>query len=123
MKLVKYLFVGGVQFVFDLGLFVFLEKIGLGILMANTVSRFSAATLGYFLNRKYTFSIKRGPAAMFVRYWIFWGGMTVASTLLIDFASSHFSGPLAIGLTKFFVESALCLLGFIVSRYWVYTHA
>jgi putative flippase GtrA len=123
MKVLKYLTVGLFQFLLDLGLFLLLQTIGLPLFLANATSRLTAATTGYYLNRHFTFSV--APASdysMVTRYWLFWTFMTLLSTGLMmvwqHFMSAHFH----LGIGKFIVESFLCIVGFLISKFWVYKH-
>ena len=124
MKIFKYLVVGGFQFVFDFLLFLLLQQAGFPVFFSNTVSRLSAATLGYVLNKKYTFSVAPIQGySMMLRYWSFWVFMTGLSSLLIWQWSVFFKNSLHIGVGKFSIESILCLAGFFISKRWVYRHA
>ena len=79
---------------------------------------------GYYLNKKFTFSVGHVTGhAMMLRYWFFWALMTVLSSLLIFSWAKLLDDLSSIGLGKFVVESFLCLLGFVVSKTWVYRHA
>lgn len=120
---VKYLIFGAFQFVLDFMLFVLLQKIGVAVVVANVASRLSAATAGYYLNKKYTFSIGEVQTyAMMRRYWLFWLFMTGLSSLLI-LAWDHFlNGTLPTGAGKFAIECVLCVFGYLVSKIWVYKH-
>lgn len=123
MKIFKYLAVGGFQFIFDLILFLLLHQVGFSILFSNTVSRLSAATLGYLFNKKYTFSIGQVQGySMALRYWIFWALMTILSSSLIWQWSILFKDSFHIGIGKFLIESILCFVGFFISKRWIYKH-
>ena len=123
MKIFKYLIVGGFQFVFDFLLFLLLHQVGFSILFSNTVSRLSAATLGYLFNKKYTFSIEQVQGySMVLRYWVFWALMTCLSSLLIWQWSTLFKESLHLGIGKFSIESVLCIVGFFISKRWIYKH-
>ncbi len=123
MRLVKYLSIGAFQFALDFILFLLLQQLGIALVVANTTSRLTAATAGYYLNKKFTFSVEPVPGrAMMLRYWLFWAFMTVLSSLLIFTWGKLLGDLLAIGLGKFVIESFLCLFGFFISRTWVYRH-
>ena len=131
--LAKYLVVGGFQFVFDIVLFLLMQQAGFSIFLSNTVSRLSAATLGYLFNRKFTFEVaslertntsnKFQGYSMALRYWVFWAVMTGISSLLIWQWSTLFKNSFHIGLGKLSIEAVLCIVGFFVSKRWVYQHA
>lgn len=124
VKIVKYLAVGGFQFVLDFLLFLLLQKMGIFLVVANVISRLSAATAGYYLNRKYTFSVRQSHGySMVFRYWSFWIFMTILSSILILTWTTLLGDRYSAGFGKFIVESVLCVLGFFVSKMWVYRHA
>ncbi len=124
LQMARYLGVGLFQFVLDLLLFLLFQHVGAAIVVANTASRLSAATAGYFLNRKYTFSATTaGGYSMVLRYWLFWAFMTALSSLLLLAWDALFAGRWSPGLGKFLVEAALAVLGFFISKLWVYRHA
>jgi putative flippase GtrA len=124
MRIFKYLAVGGFQFFFDLILFLMLQKLGFPIFLSNALSRLSAATLGYIFNKKYTFSaISAQGYSMMFRYWVFWAFMTGVSSLLIWQWSIFFKDSLHVGIGKFSIESILCVIGFFISKRWVYRDA
>lgn len=130
--LAKYLLVGGLQFVFDILLFLLMQQAGFSIFLSNTVSRLSAATLGYHFNRKFTFqvvsleksktSIRFQVYSMERRYWVFWAVMTCISSLLIWQWSALLQNSFQIGVGKLAIEAVLCIVGFFVSKRWVYQH-
>ena len=124
IHLIKYLSIGAFQFALDFLLFVFFQKIGIALILSNTASRLTAATAGYYLNKKFTFSVGDSvDRTMVLRYWFFWAMMTVVSSLLIYAWGKWVGDLLPIGWGKFVVESFLCLLGFVISKTWVYRHA
>lgn len=123
MKIFKYLTVGLFQFILDLGLFLLLQKIGLPLFVANVISRLTAATTGYYLNRQFTFSITpTTDYSMAIRYWSFWIFMTMLSTGLIMILQNLFPANSSLGIGKFIVESFLCVVGFLISKFFVYKH-
>lgn len=122
---IKYFIVGGAQFVLDVTLFVIFSFFGVNLVIANVASRFLAAVLGYFLNRRYTFGGMRAGTSerkTVLRYWFFWGCMTLVSTHLIKIllsCCSHYGLSFSV---KIPIELALCVVGYIVSKLWVFSH-
>lgn len=124
MRITKFLSIGVCQFVLDFLVFVLLQKLGVVATIANTASRFLAGTLGYYLNKKYTFAI--GPVlgySMMARYWMFWGFMTLLSSTLISVWDTVLNNVFSNATGKILIELGLFLLSFVISKLWVYKHA
>lgn len=116
-----YLLIGGVQWLVDWGVMVALSHLGLRIGIANVVGRISGALLGFWLNGRITFSgdehaLGRVQLARFVAMWL---AMTLLSTVAIE-AIDDVLGRKWAWLAKPLVEVMLGLIGFLVSRHWVY---
>jgi putative flippase GtrA len=123
LSFAKYLFFGGFQFAFDFVLFFFLQNIGLAAVFANVTSRFSAALAGYYLNKRFTFGVGEVKTySMFKRYWLFWLFMTGLSSTLVFLWDFHLQTTWSMGIGKFTIECFLCILGYLISRFWVYKH-
>jgi putative flippase GtrA len=116
-----YLLIGGLQWLVDWGVMVGLSHFGLPIEPANVAGRISGAMLGYWLNGKLTFAgddtaVGRTQLQRFVLMWLF---TTVVST----WAMGEIDDVLGLKwawLAKPGVELALGVLGFLLSRHWVY---
>jgi putative flippase GtrA len=116
-----YLLIGGLQWLVDWGVMVGLSHLGLPIEPANVAGRISGAMLGYWLNGKLTFAgddtaVGRTQLQRFVLMWLF---TTVVST----WAMGEIDDVLGLKwawLAKPGVELALGVLGFLLSRHWVY---
>lgn len=118
---VKYVLFGAFQFILDFLLFVFLEKMGFYAVVANITSRLVAATVGYQLNKKYTFGVgKVKNYAMVTRYWVFWLSMTCVSSLLILVWNNFLTDLLPTSAGKLIVECILSIVGYLISKIWVY---
>ena len=117
----RYLLIGGVQWLLDWAVMVLLSHLGLRIGLANVVGRISGAMLGFWLNGKLTFTgeghaLGRRQLLRFVMMWLV---MTLLSTVAIE-AIDDLLGRKWAWLAKPLVEVCLGLLGFLVSRHWVY---
>jgi putative flippase GtrA len=116
-----YLLIGFVQWLLDWGVMVLLSHYGMLVEVANVLGRVAGALLGYWLNGKLTFAgddtaIGRTQLTRFI---IMWLGTTVVSTwslgLIDDVAGLKWAW-----LAKPGVEFALGVVGFLLSRHWVY---
>lgn len=123
VRIVKYLGFGALQFILDISLFVVMSALDVPLLIANVVSRLSAATAGYYLNKKYTFAIGEVKTySMARRYWVFWTFMTVFSSLLVWCWDRFLGDAMPTNFGKFVIECFLCVFGYLISKYWVYKH-
>ena len=116
-----YLLIGIAQWLIDWGVMVGLSHLGMLIEPANIAGRISGATLGYWLNGKITFAgddtaVGRRQTARFA---VMWAGTTVASTWAMGHIDDMFGLQWA-WLAKPAVELALGVIGFFLSRHWVY---
>ena len=116
-----YLLIGIAQWLLDWGVMVGLSHLGLAIEPANIAGRISGAMLGYWLNGKITFAgddtaVGRRQMARFATMWI---GTTLASTWAMGRIDDVFGLQWA-WLAKPAVELALGVVGFFLSRHWVY---
>lgn len=114
--------VGGVLILIDWAVFVLLTRIGLGAVEANICGRVVGATSGFFLNGIVTFG-HNGSASLgwhrLLRFVIAWIGMTILSTACVGIVDSRL-GLGAAWIAKPAIDAALALLGFLVSRHWIY---
>lgn len=116
-----YLSIGVLQWLLDWAVVVALSHAGLAIEPANILGRITGAALGFWLNGRFTFAAEDtavgGP--QLARFGLMWIGTTILSTwslALIDDAVGLQSAWLA----KPAVELVLGMLGFALSRHWVY---
>ena len=116
-----YLLIGGVQWLVDWGVLVLLSHWGMAVEPANVAGRVAGALLGYWLNGKLTFAgddttVGRTQLTRFVLMWL---GTTAISTWSLG-SIDHALGLKWAWLAKPAVELALCVVGFVLSRHWVY---
>lgn len=116
--------IGALQWLLDSAVMVALSHAGLAVALATVAGRVTGACAGYWLNGRYTFaSSQRGlsPRAL-RRFVIFWLLCTALSAWLLACLDA------AVGLHwawlgKPLVDAGLALVGFWVSRHWIYPHA
>lgn len=116
-----YLMIGGVQWLLDWGVMVGLSHLGMLVEAANIVGRISGALLGYWLNGRITFSteqhgLSRRALQRFVLMW-------VCTTAISTWAMGSIDDWLGLKwawLAKPGVELVLGIVGFVLSRHWVY---
>jgi len=116
-----YLLVGGLQWLVDWGVMVGLSHLGMLVEPANVVGRISGALIGYWLNGKLTFAgddtaLGRTQLQRFVMMWLC---TTAVSTWSLGAIDEHIGLKWA-WLAKPGVELVLGVIGFLLSRHWVY---
>lgn len=116
-----YLAIGLLQWLLDWAVMVALSHGGLSVEVANVCGRISGAMLGFWLNGRITFAgddtyVGRRPLARFL---VMWTCTTLVSTLAMGAIDDHLGLRWA-WMAKPAVELALGLVGFLVSRHWVY---
>jgi putative flippase GtrA len=116
-----YLIIGGLQWLVDWGVMVALSHLGMLIEPANIIGRISGALLGYWLNGKLTFAgddtaLGRTQLQRFVMMWLC---TTAVSTWSLGAIDEHIGLKWA-WLAKPGVELVLGVIGFLLSRHWVY---
>ncbi len=116
-----YLLIGGVQWLLDWGVMVLLSHFGLLIEAANVCGRISGAMLGFCLNGKFTFAgdDTRIGGAQLRRFALMWLCTTAVSTWAMAHIDDVFGLQWA-WLAKPAVELMLGVVGFVLSRHWVY---
>ena len=121
-----FLVVGGVQVAIDTLLFAMIFIFTGEPLLANVVSRATAAVVGFLLNRRYTFNAWHAgqTAGQGLRYILLWIVLTALSTALIGAANAALEGVAharewMIGL-KILIEATLALLSYLGMRYGVF---
>jgi putative flippase GtrA len=116
-----YTLIGGVQWLVDWGVLVGLTHLGMAVAPANVAGRVAGALLGYWLNGKVTFAGDEheiGPSQL-RRYVMMWLTTTAVSTWSLG-AIDHWAGLQWAWLAKPGVEAILGVVGFLLSRHWVY---
>jgi putative flippase GtrA len=116
-----YLIIGGIQWLVDWGVMVGLSHLGMLVEPANIIGRISGALLGYWLNGKLTFAgddtaLGRTQLQRFVMMWLC---TTAVSTWSLGAIDEHIGLKWA-WLAKPGVELVLGVIGFLLSRHWVY---
>jgi len=116
-----YLAIGGLQWLLDWGVTVWLSHLGMLIQPANITGRVSGAMFGYWLNGKFTFAGEHSAMGrvQFQRFAFMWLCTTAASTLALGVVDDVFGLRWA-WLAKPLVELALGLVCFMLSRHWIY---
>lgn len=116
-----YLMIGGVQWLLDWGVMVLLSYLGMPIEAANICGRVSGATLGFWLNGKFTFASDdtRIGGTQLRRFVLMWLCTTAVSTFAMGQIDAVFGLQWA-WLAKPAVELMLGVFGFLLSRHWVY---
>lgn len=116
-----YLAIGILQWLLDWAVLVALSHWGLSVETANLAGRVTGAALGFWLNGRITFAGDDTVVGhrQFARFGFMWVGTTIASTWALASIDD------AVGLqwawvAKPAIELMLGLIGFGLSRYWVY---
>ncbi len=116
-----YLVIGLLQWLLDWGVMVGLTHLGMPVAPANIAGRITGALLGYWLNGKWTFAGDDTAvgATQLQRFALMWVSTTLVSTWSLTHIDDFF-GLRWVWLAKPALEIALGLLGFVLSRYWIY---
>ncbi|HUG25831.1 GtrA family protein [Piscinibacter sp.] len=116
-----YLTIGIVQWLLDWGVMVMLSHLGMPVRQANVVGRISGALLGFWLNGRITFAAEGHSLGrtQFARFLAMWLVMTLVSTVAIGTIDDYLGLKWA-WLAKPAVEVVLGLVGFLISRHWIY---
>ena len=116
-----YLTIGLVQWLVDWAVVVALSHAGMLIEPANVVGRVAGAMLGFWMNGRFTFNGEETAlgGTQFRRFALMWVGTTILSTWALgaidDVIGLHWAW-----LAKPAVEFMLGVIGFVLSRQWVY---
>lgn len=114
--------VGGLQLLIDWLCFVGLTSVGIMTAPANIVGRVLGALVGFWLNGRVTFRDEAGGKLgwrRLGRFGMSWAVMSIFSTLAVTLVD-HGAGLGWAWLFKPLVDGGLAVLGFLVSRYWIY---
>ena len=117
-----FLAVGLAQLSLDSAVFIGATALGLPVGPGNVLGRVSGATLGFWLNGRFTFAdgaSSRLSGSHLRRFVVAWVLMTALSTLLVQWVSSQHSLHAA-WLAKPMVEALMAVIGFVVWRQWVF---
>jgi len=102
--------------------FIGLSALGLPVIPANVVGRVAGATLGFWLNGRYTFADQGRPRLSgqhLRRFVIAWSLLTALSSALLYLVEARSNLHMA-WLAKPLVEALNAAIGFVVWRQWVY---
>ncbi len=118
-----YLLIGILQWFLDWGVMVGLSHAGMPIEPANVIGRISGALLGFWLNGRITFAgdHHRMGRKQFLRFLLMWLVTTAISTLAMASIDDWFGLRWA-WAAKPAVEIVLGVIGFVLSRHWIYKH-
>jgi putative flippase GtrA len=116
-----YLLIGGIQWLVDWAVMVALSRAGMAVEPANICGRVAGALLGYWLNGKLTFAGEDTAVGgtQLQRFVLMWLGTTAISTWSMG-AIDEGLGLQWAWLAKPGVEFMLGVVGFLLSRHWVY---
>ena len=122
MQGLKFGIVGGLLILIDWTVFVLLTRSGVDAVYANICGRVVGAMTGFLLNGIVTFS-QEGNANLgwrrLLRFVLAWIGMTIVSTACVWFVNKQL-GLGAAWIAKPAIDALLAVLGFLVSRHWIY---
>ncbi len=118
----NYFMIGCVVFFFDALVFWWvLSAFSFDAGIANFVSRFSAALLGFALHFSFTFSRSTHKLkSSFLRFWIWWFGVTAIGSALLKFFDGVIGVDLWLALIKVVIEGGVVGMTFLVYKFWVY---
>lgn len=116
-----YTAIGLLQWLVEYGLMLALSEWVMPVAPANVIGRLCGAALGFWLNGKWTFAgddTHVGRRA-FMRFVLMWLALTVLNTWIVHAIDAHFGLRMA-QLLKPLADICSGLLGFVLSRHWVY---
>ena len=103
--------------------FVGLTSLGIGVGSANVAGRVGGAVLGFWLNARYTFAVARLPLSQrarqgirFIAGWVLTAALSTAAVWGIE----QQLGLQAAWIGKLLVDGVIAVLGFALSRYWIF---
>ena len=116
-----YAVVGLVQWLVEYGLMVGLRAWLMPVEPANVIGRLCGALLGYWFNGRFTFKGqgRKVDRIAFLRFALMWVALTTVNTLILDWIEDH-HGLRTTWAGKPAVDLFTGLIGFVLSRYWVY---
>ncbi len=116
-----YLVIGILQWLLDWAVMVALSHNGMAIKPANVVGRISGALLGFWLNGRITFTddTHHMGRKQFARFVLMWLATTAVSTWAVS-SIDDWLGLKWAWLAKPVVEVVLGMVGFLLSRHWIY---
>jgi putative flippase GtrA len=122
-QLTLYVVIGGVQLLADWLCFVALTWAGMDVVPANLLGRVFGACLGFWLNGSHTFASTPGRSVLgrkqALRFFIGWMLTTALSTGAV-WLTDYLAGLRWAQGGKLCIDGALALLGFLLSKYWIF---
>ena len=119
-----YAVIGLLQWVVEYGLMLALSQWVMPVEPANVIGRICGAVLGFWLNGKWTFAgddTHVGRHA-FARFVAMWAALTVVNTWIVHAIDHHWGLHMA-QLLKPGADLLSGMIGFVLSRHWVYRRA
>lgn len=123
-QITKYGVIGLGQIAIDWLVFVCLSRLGVLPGIANVISRVCGAVAGFWLNGRWTFARHSAPPLglrHLIRYSVSWAIMTALSTTVVILVDQG-HGLRWVWVIKPIADAMLAVLGFVVSKYWIYHH-
>ena len=117
----SYAAIGLLQWLVEYGAMLALSEWVMGVKPANVIGRIAGATLGFWLNGKWTFAgegTHMGRRAAF-RFVLMWLVLTLLNTWLVGIIDDEF-GLRRAQLLKPLADLLSGSIGFLLSRHWVY---
>ena len=111
--------VGLAQLALDTSVFIATTAIGMPIVAGNLLGRLSGASLGFWLNGRFTFGKKKLDRQHALRFALAWIVLTILSTLSISIGAARL-GLHGAWLAKPLVEGVFAIVSFFLWKHVVY---
>ena len=122
-QLLGYGAVGGLQLLADWLCFIALTAMGVAVIPSNLAGRVLGASMGFWLNGRFTFAAKGAPPRLgrgrLLRFGVFWLAMTALSTAAVQQLDA-LQGLQGAWLGKPLVDAGLAAMSFVAAKYWIY---
>jgi putative flippase GtrA len=118
----QFLIIGLAQLTLDTAVFVSVTALGMSVAPGNILGRISGASLGFWLNGRYTFADQGRPRLSgrhLGRFVVAWSLLTALSSALLYVIEARSNLHMA-WLAKPLLEAFNAAIGFVVWRQWVY---
>lgn len=120
-EMAAYAVVGFTQLAVEWGFFVLATALGVPVPAANVAARIAGASLGFWLNGRFTFA--RSGAVLdrraLLRFATSWAVLTVVGTVAITAIESA-AGLRTAWVAKPLIDVLMAGVGFLASKYWIY---
>lgn len=114
---------GGVQLLVDWAVFVVLTWLETDVTFANLCGRVIGAVVGFSLNGRFTFRLAGSTGhdrlARMLRFLAGWALTAALSTALVWLTERQL-GLQAAWLGKLVIDAAIAVVGFALSKYWIF---